>query len=209
MVPVTEPVPIVIVALSATETVVAARVKLPIFKEELEARVTAERELVDPMLAPAVTAELLVRARVPRPEDEPLIVPETEEPLFRVKVDPVFRTVLPVIDLPAAKVKAPEESSVTVEALIDSLAAIVTELATLTAARPLVEPRKFPEEIVLLAVRFTVPVSAADPSTDPDKVPDPRFKIELDPMATAPVRLPEVVVRVEDAPRVIVVASRL
>ena len=211
-----------------TETVVAARVKLAIFKEEFEARVTADRELVDPMLPPAVTAELLVRARVPSPKDEPLIVPETEEPLFRVRVDPVSRTVLPVIDLLAAKVRALEEFSLTVEALIDSLAAMVTELPILTAARPFVEPRRFPEVIVLLAVRLTVPVLAEDPLTDPVNVPDPRFRIELDPMVIAPVRLPkvvvrveddpivtapvifpEVVVRVEDDPRVMVVASRL
>ena len=161
------------------------------------------------MLSPAITAELLVRARGPSPKDEPLIVPETKEPLFRVRVDPVFRTVLPVIDLLAAKVRALEEFSVTVEALIDSLAAIVTELPILTAARPFVEPRRFPEVIVLLAVRFIVPVLAEDPSTDPVSVPDPRFRIESDPMVIAPVRLPEVVVRVEDDPRVMVVASRL
>ena len=164
------------------------------------------------MLPPAVTAELLVRARVPSPKDEPLIVPETKEPLFRVRVDPVSRTVLPVIDLLAAKVKALEEFSLTVEALIDSLAAMVTEvteLPILTAARPFVEPRRFPEVIVLLSVRLTVPVLAEDPSTDPVSVPDPRFRVESDPMVIAPVRLPEVVVRVEDDPRVMVVASRL
>ena len=183
------------------------------------------------MLPPAVNAELLVRARVPRSEDKPLIVPETEEPLFRVRIDPVSRTVLPVIDLLAAKVKALEEFSLTVEALIDSLAAMVTEvteLPILTAARPFVEPRRFPEVIVLLAVRLTVPVLAEDPSTDPVSVPDPRFRVESDPMVIAPVRLPkvvvrveddpivtapvifpEVVVRVEDNPRVMVVASRL
>ena len=206
MVPVTVPVPIVMVAPLETETVVAARVKLAIFKEEFEARVTADRELVDPidpMLVPTVNSELLVRARVPRPEDEPLIVPETEEPLFRVRVDPVSRTVLPVIDLLAAKVRALEEFSVTVEALIDSSAAIVTEvteLPILTAARPFVEPRRFPEVIVLLSVRLTVPVLAEDPSTDPVSIPDPMFRVESDPMVIAPVRLPEVVVRVEYDP---------
>ena len=209
MVAFTAPVPIVMVAPLETETVVAARVKLAIFKEEFEARVTADRELVDPMLPPAVTAELLVRARVPSPKDEPLIVPETKEPLFRVRVDPVSRTVLPVIDLLAAKVKALEEFSLTVEALIDSLAAMVTELPILTAARPFVEPRRFPEVIVLLAVRFIVPVLAEDPSTDPVSVPDPRFRIELDPMVIAPVRLPEVVVRVELEPSDIAVALML
>ena len=161
------------------------------------------------MLVPAVNSELLARARVPVPEDRPLIVPETEEPLFRVRIDPVSRTTLPVIDLDCAKVKAPEELMVTVEALIDSLAMIVTELATLTAARPFVEPRRVLEAIVLLAVRFIVPVLEVDPSTDPVNVPDPRFRVEFDPMVIAPVRLPEVVVRVEDEPRVMVVASRL
>ena len=210
MVAVTVPVPIVMVAPLETETVVAARVKLAIFKEEFEARVTADRELVDPidpMLVPTVNSELLVRARVPRPEDKPLIVPETEEPLFRVRVDPVSRTVLPVIDLLAAKVKALEEFSVTVEALIDSLAAMVTEvteLPILTAARPFVEPRRFPEVIVLLAVRFIVPVLAEDPSTDPVSVPDPRFRVESDPMVMVVAsRLLDPAVRVFESARVI------
>ena len=140
-----------------------------------------------------------------------MIVPLTEEALFKVKVDPVFRTTLPVIALEAAKAKAPEDPppTVTVEALIDSLAVMLAESAILRAASPLVEPKLFPEAIVLVAVRFTVPVLAAEPSTDPVRVPDPKFRIEDEPIATAPVMFPDVVVRVEDAPSVIAVASRL
>ena len=69
MSPVTLPVPILMVAPLETETVVAARVALEtvsaqktsehvrycaIFKVEPEARVTADKELVDAMLAPPV-----------------------------------------------------------------------------------------------------------------------------------------------------------
>jgi hypothetical protein len=121
------------------------------FNEEPALRLTADSELVAPILALAETEDSLDKARVPAPEDEPLIVPLTEEALFKVKVDPVFRTTLPVIALEAAKAKAPEDPppTVTVEALIDSLAVIVVELAILRAASPLVEPKLFPEAIVL------------------------------------------------------------
>jgi hypothetical protein len=98
---------------------------------------------VAPIAALAETAELLAKLRVPVAEDEPLIVPLTEEELLKVKLDPVFRTTLPVIALEPAKAKAPEDPPpiVTVEALIDSLAVMLAESLILRAASPLVEPR--------------------------------------------------------------------
>ena len=147
---------------------------------------------------------------VPRVRVDPdprVVVPVIEADPARVRFELTLRTVLPVIDLLVAKLRAATlvpSPIVTVEALIDSLAVIVEAPETLTAARPLVEPRVVPEAMVLVAVRFTVPRLAADPSTAPVIVPDPIVKIEPEFKVIAVAsRLLDPAVRVFEAARVI------
>lgn len=145
----------------------------------------AASALVEPIVLLVVYEALDPIARVPTPDETPLIVPETDEPLFSVSVPPLLMLAFPVIALFAAIASEPEVPlpTVTVVALMVSLAVIFAPLPILISASAFVAPKVPVESKVLVPAKVTVPTPLEAPLTAPTKVPVPP-KAKVDPLPT-------------------------